>query len=437
MIGTAGTASLIRILRGSLLDELAKQYVITARAKGMSERNLLFKYPVRLAVNPIISTVGWVLPAIVSGETIVAIVLGLPTIGPLYLASQWQLMWRKFQRHKLALAGGSVLALLYLGAIFCELLAPGVPKNRHIELVFAPPQRVRLFHDGRLRAPFVYALDKRVDARTLQPIYTPDRSRPYPVRLFVRGEPYKLWGLFDADLHVLGVDDIPLFLFGSDKFGRDLLTRSLYASRVSLSVGLVGVALSFILGLILGGVSGYYGGTPDLVIQRLIEFLISLPIIPVWMALAAALPPQWSSIQVYFAVTVILSIVGWTGLARVIRGKLLELREADFVMAAAIAGSTPGATIGRHLLPSFLSYLIVHLTLAVPGMILGETALSFLGLGIRPPAVSWGTLLQDAQNVHTMVLYPWLLLPSLLVVVAVLMFNFLGDGLREAADPYK
>ena len=354
-----------------------------------------------------------------------------------YLASQWQLMWRKFVRHRLALIGGSFLALFYLGAIFCEFLSPSVPGKRLIEFVHVPPQRIRIVHNGRLQLPFVYALERKIDLRSLQSTYTILPDQRHRLRLFARGEEYRFWGLFSANVHLVGADDYPLFLMGADKFGRDLLTRNLYASRVSLSVGLVGVALSFILGITLGGISGYYGGTPDAVIQRVIEFLISLPTVPVWMALAAALPPTWSSIQVYLAITLILSIVGWTGLARVVRGKLLELREGDFVMAARIGGMSEGAIIGRHLLPSFMSYLIVSLTLSIPGMILGETALSFLGLGIRAPAVSWGTLLQSAQNVQTMVLYPWLLLPGLFVVIAVLMLNFVGDGLRDAADPYR
>ena len=354
-----------------------------------------------------------------------------------YLATQWQLMWRKFRRHRLAAAGGAVLVVFYVTALLAEFVAPTVPAARDRELVYAPPHRVRFMHDGALRAPFIYGYDRAVDLLTTQRIYTPNRELIHPIRLFVRGEAYRFWGLFETDLHLFGAEGTTILLLGSDSFGRDMFTRNLYAARVSLSVGLVGVFLSFVLGVILGGISGYYGGTADIAIQRLIEFLIALPTIPVWMALAAALPPGWESVKIYFGITIILSIVGWTGLARVVRGKLLELREADFVMAARVAGSREGRIIGLHLLPSFLSYLIVHLTLAIPGMILGETALSFLGLGIRPPAVSWGTLLQDAQNVQTVILYPWLMLPALFVVAAVLMFNFLGDGLRDAADPYK
>ena len=258
-----------------------------------------------------------------------------------------------------------------------------------------------------------------------------------PIRLFVRGPEYRLWGLFAGDRHLFGsAEGAPVMLLGADSFGRDLLTRNLYAARVSLSVGLAAVLVSFVLGVILGGISGYFGGSVDLAIQRFIEFLMSLPTIPVWMGLSAALPLEWSSIKVYFVVTLILSIIGWTGLARVVRGKFLELREGDFVTAARISGAREASIIAAHLVPAFMSYLVVHLTLAIPRIILGETALSFLGLGIRSPAVSWGTLLKDAQNVETVVLYPWLMLPALFVVAAVLMFNFLGDGLRDAADPY-
>ena len=320
-----------------------------------------------------------------------------------YLATQWQLMWRKFRRHRLALLGGGILLAFYLFALLAQFVAPTTPSTRNRELVYAPPHRVRLFHEGRLVGPFIYPFERSIDPLTTQRIYTPNKELIHKIRFFVRGDPYRFWGLFDADLHLFGADNGAVVVLGADSFGRDLFTRNLYAARVSLSVGLVGVALSFVLGISLGGISGYYGGAADAAIQRIIEFLISLPTIPVWMALAAALPPQWSSIKVYFGITIILSIVGWTGLARVVRGKLLELREADFVMAARVC----------------------------------ETALSFLGLGIRSPAVSWGTLLQDSQNVQTVLLYPWLMLPALFVVAAVLMFNFLGDGLRDAADPYK
>jgi len=355
-----------------------------------------------------------------------------------YLASQWQLMWRKFIKHKLAIFAVIVLNILYFIAIFCEFFSPYDIYKRNNKYIYSPPQRIHFFdEEGFNFRPFVYGLKRTINPETLRKIYTEDRTKRYPIYFFVHGDKYKLWNLFPSDIHLFGVKEGAVFLFGTSRLGRDLFSRNLYAARISLSIGLVGIFLSFILGCTLGGISGYYGGAADTVIQRVIEFLISIPTIPLWMALAAALPPHWSAIKTYFGIVIILSIVGWCGLARVVRGKFLELREEDFAMAAKIAGATDGRIITRHLLPSFLSYLIVSLSLSIPGMILGETSLSFLGLGLRPPVVSWGVLLKEAQNVRTVALYPWLLIPGLFVIITVLVFNFLGDGLRDAADPYK
>ena len=353
-----------------------------------------------------------------------------------FLASQWQLMWRKLRRHRLALVGATVLALLYLVAIFAEFFAPHDLFQRHNDFINAPPHRVRVLDEGRVRLPFVYPLVQTRNEVTLRREYTADTTRRLTLALFVRGDPYKLWGIFRTDVHFFGTRGGEAFLLGTDRLGRDMLSRVIHGARISLSIGLLGVFISFVLGCILGGISGYYGGTPDLIVQRAIEFILSIPTIPLWMALSAALPANWPALRVYFAITVILALQGWAGLARVVRGKLLELREEDFVMAARIAGEGAGDIIRRHLLPSFMSYLIVNITLAIPGMILGETALSFLGLGLRPPVVSWGVLLKDAQNFRTVSIHPWLLIPGIFVVVTVLMFNFLGDGLRDAADPY-
>lgn len=348
-------------------------------------------------------------------------------------ASQWQLIWLRFKKHRLAMVGSFVLIVLYAMAIFHGFISPYTPNERNAEYVYAPPQTV---HFSGFR-PFVYDIEQTLDMQTFRREYTEDKSQKYFIRFFVHGDQYKLFGLFLTDVHLFGVEDGVVFLFGTDKLGRDLFTRNLYAASISLSIGLIGVFLSFFLGCLLGGISGFYGGITDDIIQRTIEVLRSIPTIPLWMGLSAALPPQWSSIQIYFGITIILSLIGWSGLARVVRGKMLELREEDFVTAAKLAGVSDARLIARHLLPGFMSYLVVDMTFSIPGMIIGETALSFLGLGIRPPAVSWGVLLQEAQNIRTISQQPWLLIPAGFVIVTVLMFNFLGDGLRDAADPYK
>ena len=356
-----------------------------------------------------------------------------------FIASSWQLMRRKFLKNKLAILGASALALLYIvGALFPGFFATTEIATRDSDYGFVPPQRIRIFHEGKIRSPFVYGLELTINPESRRRTYTEDGETVHPIRFFKRGDEYRLLGLIETNIHFLGVDEPGrLYLLGTDKLGRDLYSRILYASRISLTIGLVGVALSFVLGSLLGGVSGYFGGAPDMLIQRIIEFLGSLPTLPLWMALAAAVPVNWDPIATYFMITIILTIFGWTGLARVVRGKLLQLRVEDYVMAAKLAGASELRIIARHLLPGFMSYLIVHITLAVPSMILGETALSFIGVGLKPPVVSWGVLLQQAQNIRSVALTPWLLLPGVFVVITVLCFNFLGDGLRDAADPYK
>jgi peptide/nickel transport system permease protein len=355
-----------------------------------------------------------------------------------YVASQWQLMWLRFRKHKLALIGTGIVFLLYATVIFQGFLSPYDIAQRS-EFIYTRPQGLHFFDGGRFHLrPFVYGLIPKPDPQTFRRVYVVDESQKYFLRFFVHGYKYKLLGLIPADIHLFGVDEGgALFLLGTDELGRDLFSRILAGAVISLSIGLMGVLSSFVLGAILGGVSGYYGGVVDAIVQRGIEFLITMPSIPLWMALSAAVPKEWSAVQVYFSITLILSLRGWTGLGRVVRGKLLEVREEDFVMAAQLSGSGDWRIITQHLLPSFLSYLIVHMTLAIPGMILGETSLSFLGLGLRPPVVSWGVLLQKAQNVQTVATYPWLLAPAAFVILTVLAFNFMGDGLRDAADPYK
>jgi len=353
--------------------------------------------------------------------------------------SQWQLMWRQFRRHRLAMVGAVVLIIFYLVALAAGFVATQNPGTRNARYAYAPPQLPRFVDsEGKFHLrPFVYGLTQTTDPDTWEKVYTVDKTKKYPLRFFVRGDSYKLLGLFHSDVHLFGVEGkVPFFLLGSDALGRDLYSRIIYGTQISLSIGLVGVFVSLVLGLTIGGLSGLIGGVTDVVIQRLIEFLVSIPHIPFWMALSAALPASWSAVQTYFAITVLLSLLGWTEVARVVRGKFLSLRETDFVAASVSMGASNWWVIFRHLVPNFLSYVLVTVTLTIPGMILGETSLSFLGIGLRPPVISWGVLLQQAQNMRTVALRPWLLLPGLFVIVAVLAFNFVGDGLRDAADPY-
>ena len=355
-----------------------------------------------------------------------------------FLASQWKMMWWRFLRHRLAVVSGVFLLLLYAAILICEFLAPYGTETRDRKSSFAPPQTVHLFDKGEFVGPFVYGFDFKRNATTLKPEYVPNPSKVEKLRFFCRGEKYRFWGLFEGNLHLFcPAENATLHILGTDKLGHDLLSRLIYGARISLTIGLFGVTLSFLLGIVIGGIAGYYGGWIDNLIQRIIEVLRSLPHLPLWLALAAILPVNWSAALVYFGITIILALLDWTGLARAVRSKLLSLREEEFCVAAQLMGARPSRIIGRHLLPSFMSHLIASATLSVPAMILGETSLSYLGLGLRRPIVSWGVLLNDAQNIETVVLYPWLMAPAIPVILVVLAFNFLGDGLRDAADPYK
>ncbi len=354
-----------------------------------------------------------------------------------YLAGQWRLMWWKLRRHRLAVISGTFLLAMYVSILFCEVLAPYDLHTRNTDFLYAPPQQVHLFHDGRLIGPFVYGLDSGLDMETLRWVYASNPGRIDRLRFFCLGDGYRFWGAFEGRFHLIcPAEGGTLFLLGTDRLGRDMLSRIIYGARISLTIGLIGISISFLLGITLGGLAGYYGGWVDGLVQRLIEVIRSFPELPLWMALSAALPVTWSPVLIYFGITIILGLIDWTGLGRAVRSKLLALREEDFCTAAILMGAKPSRVIGRHLLPSFLSHLIASATLSIPNMILGETALSFLGLGLRPPITSWGVLLNEAQNINAVAVYPWIMLPVVPVILVVLAFNFLGDGLRDAADPY-
>ena len=353
-------------------------------------------------------------------------------------ASQLRLMWWKFKRHKLALASGIFLLFLYLSILIAEFLAPYNLHSRHVDFIHAPPQRVHLFHDGQFVGPFVYGRTMTLNMDTLRRVYTKDSNDVQKLRFFCRGDSYRFWGMVESNVHlVCPAKDGQMFLLGTDRLGRDMLSRIIYGARISLTIGLIGISISFVLGIVIGGIAGYRGGTFDLIVQRVIEILQALPSLPLWMALSAVMPVSWSPILIYFGITVILGLLDWTGLARAVRSKILALREEDYVTAAQLMGASNSRIIGKHLVPGFMSHLIAAATISIPGMILGETALSFLGLGLRPPITSWGILLTEARNVSVIEFYPWLLLPMLPVILVILAFNFLGDGLRDAADPYR
>ncbi len=353
-------------------------------------------------------------------------------------AAQWRLMWRRFRRHHMAMIGLAFLGLLMFIAVFAEFIAPYQPAQRNVRYLAGEPMGIHFFDDSgqfHLR-PFVYARVNKRDPTTLRLMSVEDRQQVWPVQFFVRGPAYELWGLIPSNLHLFGVEGGFVHLFGTDPLGRDQFGRTMHATRVSMSIGIIGVAVSFVLGTLIGGIAGYFGGLADVITMRVIEFIRSIPTLPLWLALSAALPRDWTALQIYVAITFLLALIGWTHLARTVRSKLLALREEEFVVAARLAGCTDFRLIWRHLLPSFMSFLIVDLTIAFPEVLLAETSLSFLGLGLREPAESWGVLLYAAQNIRSIAHLPWLLIPGIFVIFAALAFNFIGDGMRDAADPY-
>ncbi len=354
-----------------------------------------------------------------------------------YLASQWKLMGIKLRKHKLARVSITILLFLYGLTLFGNFIAPSDLRQYNAMTINMPPTQVHFFHEGKFVGPFVYGTRMQRNPETFRKEYSENKDEIHRIKLFTHGVKYKFLGLFETGLHLFGTEEGNVFLLGTDNMGRDLLSRIILGSRVSLTIPLVGTGISFILGVLIGSISGYFGGLTDDIIQRIIEVLSSLPTIPLWMALAASIPPNISIVKVYLYITIIISFISWTGLARVVRGKFMSLRNEDFIIAAKVAGVSNFKIIIRHMVPGFMSYLIVNLTLGIPIMIISETSMSFLGLGMRSPATSWGVLLQEAQEITNIASYPWKLIPLFFVVITVLAFNFLGDGLRDAADPYK
>lgn len=358
-----------------------------------------------------------------------------------YYASQWSLMMRKFRKHKLAMASTILLLIFYIIAIFGNFVAPQGTEQYDGKYVNCGPTPVHWFHDGKLIGPFVYGLKTERDPETYMLMFTEDTEQVYRIRFFTQGDKggeYKLFGLIPSNLHLFEAEEGgKVFLFGTDSMGRDLFSRVMLGAQISLFIPIVGMLLTLVLGLFMGSLAGYFGGWVDTVIQRLVEVVRSFPQVPLWMALSAAIPKTLKPAQVFMLMTLILSLISWPDLSRVVRSKFISVKKEDYIMAARISGAPVDKVITRHMIPSFTSYIIVNMTMAIPGLIIGETTLSFLGLGLRSPATSWGVLLQETNKLETVMFYGWKLIPMLFVFLTVLAFNFMGDGLRDAADLYK
>ena len=362
-------------------------------------------------------------------------------VNTIDLATQRQLIWRRFKRHRLGFSASIIVLLFYVAVIFADFLSTAPPVDYAAARGYMPPQPIKFFENGHFMSTCEVTGERNMETFLME--FTENCEDTQGVSFFGNGYEYKLWGIIPTNRHILGMKDETkdpnawIHLFGTDKQGRDVYSRTMHATRVSLTIGLVGVALSIVFGIFVGAISGYYGGLVDSILQRVIEIIRSVPTIPLYMGLSSAFPEDWTINQIYFMITIIISLFAWTDLARVIRGRFLAMKDEDFVTAARLNGAKTMRIVFVHMLPSFYSHIIAQASLSLPLMIVTETSLSFLGLGLRPPAVSYGVLLKDAQNVQSVANMPWLFIPAIAVILVILALNFMGDGIRDAADPYQ